>query len=304
MSTSQRARWKAHLDMAMTNPAWLIMDTISRFPSTRRLARSVQRGPSGTAWDIKGSMLAPFDIDRAVRELENDGFCSGLCLPPDVVEELRNYAGSGLCYGDADITCGFRYADRAEAERISGRSFSKAVYYFPDAVRPTIDRIESDPALNALAAGYIHANPVKTGHRLWWTFASPEESYDMSITTSFFHYDKDDYTAVRFFFHITDVDESAGPHVVVRGSHNNKRLNQLVSLGERNDADIAEQYGKENLVTITGPSGTGFCEDPYCFHKATRPTRTDRLMLEVKFAARDYGIFPPPDRNAARTIVG
>lgn len=303
MNTPTRSRLKAQLSMAMDNPAWVVMDAISRFPVARNVVRACQRFPGIGNFDLSRSILAPVDIDAAVKQLHSDGFFTGLRLPEDVVREIREYAFADYCYGDADVEAGFRYADRQRAEARSGKSFSKAVYFFPDAVRNTLERIEDDPLLNAIASAYIHAAPVKTGYRLWWTFATPADRYDSSITTSFFHYDKDDYAAIRFFFHLSDVGEGNGPHVVARGSHQRKRINQLVSFGERDDRDIAAQYGEDNLVTIKGPAGTGFGEDPYCFHKATRPTAGDRLMLEVKFAARDYRIFPPANREKSKRII-
>ncbi|PSO85260.1 MAG: hypothetical protein BRC41_08590, partial [Cyanobacteria bacterium QH_9_48_43] len=65
---------------------------------------------------------------------------------------------------------------------------------------------------------------------------------------------------------------------------------QFSLVRERNDAEIINYYGKENVETVYGKAGSGFVEDFYCFHKGTLPVYKNRLVLEVKFAMNDYGI--------------
>lgn len=42
------------------------------------------------------------------------------------------------------------------------------------------------------------------------------------------------------------------------------------------------------MISICGTAGFGFIEDPFCFHKGTIPVCRDRLILEVKFASKNY----------------
>jgi hypothetical protein len=107
-----------------------------------------------------------------------------------------------------------------------------------------------------------------------------------------FHYDLDDYRFIKFFFYLTDVDLYSGPHVLIRGSHKNKKLShQLLGVrcASKPDEDIVGCYGAENLVTICGPAGLGFAEDATCFHKGTLPTQKERLLLQIEFAINNYG---------------
>lgn len=68
-----------------------------------------------------------------------------------------------------------------------------------------------------------------------------------------------------------------------------KKLAHILSFfRRRSDQGIVEDYGAENVVPICGPAGFGFVEDTFCFHKATPPTRRDRLMLQIQFALNDY----------------
>lgn len=90
---------------------------------------------------------------------------------------------------------------------------------------------------------------------------------------------------------MTEVDSNSGPHVCVRGSHLNKHLcHILLPVKRRSDEHVTAYYGAENIITITGDQGFGFVEDTFCYHKATRPVIRDRLMLQIQFATRNYGL--------------
>jgi hypothetical protein len=289
------SRLHSILNRATKNPRWLVMEAFSRFSVVRSTVRLIHRSPTTSCYDLSKSQFTNVEVEHFVASLQRDGFCGGLRLPSGVIEEIMNFALQATCYGNANPRYGFLYANKSAAQLASKLTFSQATYLFLDNLIPMLESVVHDPLLLAIAARYLHAAPVMTGSRLWWVFATPPELYNASVTTSFFHYDKDDYAAVRFFFYLTAVDDNHGAHVVVRGSHKKKRLSQLISLGERSDEEIIRAYGRDNLVKIFGEPGDGFAEDPYCFHKATRPVAGDRLMLEIKYAVRDYKIFPAPD---------
>ncbi len=98
-----------------------------------------------------------------------------------------------------------------------------------------------------------------------------------------------DFRALKFFFYLTDVDESNGPHVCVLGSHRRKRLRHLFTfLIGQEDKDIIDFYGDANIRTMCEKAGHGFAEDPMCFHKGNPPTGNPRLMLEVVFVGKRH----------------
>lgn len=297
-------RLKTLWSQASRNPRWFAMDSLSRFAAVRHSMRALQSRPDLDRYDLSRSRIPNVDAQQFLQTLHGDGYCHGLTLPADVLEELQRFASTATCYGDANSRYGFKYADKSAAQLHSQRVFSQATYLFLDEMQPLIDSVANDPLLCRIAASYMNASPVITGSRLWWVFATPEADFDSSLTTSFFHYDKDDYAALRMFFYVTPVlDDDHGPHVVVSGSHRQKQWSQLFSLGQRGDRGILECYGKDRVHTIYGDAGAGFAEDPFCFHKATRPHVGDRLMLEIKYATRNFNIFPRPDRALARNVA-
>jgi Phytanoyl-CoA dioxygenase (PhyH) len=153
---------------------------------------------------------------------------------------------------------------------------------------PAIQKLQTDPKLLAIAEKYLEHEPVHQGNQLWWNFACETTYKQRSQTGQIFHYDLDDYRFLKFFFYLTDVDATSGPHVCVRGSHKQKKLSHTWLRKRETDADIIGYYGLESLVTICGKAGLGFVEDPLCFHKGITPTHKDRLILQIEFATTDY----------------
>lgn len=272
------------------NPEWTAMNIISRFTFLRRISRIFNTKAQLKKYDSAQSLFSNINVENVVNELNKNGYFSGVALPKTIFQDILNFALTTDCYGNLDHNLGFTYSQKKEAELKSGTVFSTATYYNLDLICPAVKKLAYDPILLLIAANYLGAEPLFTDSRLWWTFATSEKNYDISKTASFFHYDVDDYNCIRFFFYLTDVDLESGPHILLRGSHRKKKLSHIISIGQRKDKNVIDFYGDENVVTIDGKAGSGFVEDPFCFHKATRPTGKDRLLLQLRYATKDYGI--------------
>jgi hypothetical protein len=121
--------------------------------------------------------------------------------------------------------------------------------------------------------------------RLWWIFPTSPSEHDLHLASlDRFHFDLDDWQTLKFFFYLTPVDQDAGPHVYMRGSHRYRRWKHQMTLlvGQSTD-EVMAAYGRENLLSLTGEGGFGFAEDPFGFHTGTAPRLTPRLMMEVAF---------------------
>lgn len=270
-------------------PKWLLMFVLSRFNFIRAIVAFFSRRPLTQKYFVNNSIFDELHVDNVVESLKRDGFYLGLKLPKNVLQEILAFANSKDCYGDADKQFGFSYAKRKQVEEKYGKNFVKGEYFNNSLSCPAIKRLESDPKLLAIAAKYLGTEPGMTRTRLWWLFVVKQKNYDLSKGVNFFHYDLNDYQCFSFFFYLTDVDLSSGPHVCVRDSHKNKKFAHLLSLFTRRpEQDIIDYYGEENIVPICGEAGFGFAEDVFCFHKATPPTHKDRLMLEIRFTMNNY----------------
>lgn len=237
------------------------------------------------------SLFQDINVDEVISGLETDSFALGINLPQDVVQEILNFAHSQPCYGNREHNFGFYYRDKEQVEATTGKQIRLGSYFGADNC-PTIKKLETDPGLLAISAKFLGAAPVHIATELWWSFPASASLIEQLKAAQVFHYDMDDYRFIKFFFYLTDVDSSSGPHVSIRGTHKNKKFShQLLGVrcASKDDNEIIDSYGAPNVVTMCGPAGFGFAEDTYCFHKGAVPTEKERLLLQIEFAINDYG---------------
>ncbi|ABW26249.1 conserved hypothetical protein [Acaryochloris marina MBIC11017] len=272
------------------DPFWLLMYVFSRFFVVRQVFKKLSPKPDLVKFKFQDSIFAELDIEEAVNSLNKDGYFGGLQLPIEILNELLVFGKSALTYGNGNLKNGFIYADKKKAEKMVGQYFSFGSFFNLDEDLPLVRKLGSDPKLMIIAAKYFESEPVHCSTRMWWNFATEHDNFDVVNTSSFYHYDKDDFSCLRVFFYLTDVDSQSGPHVCILGSHREKNLAQILSLKERSDQEMSDIYGEKRFLTVMGIAGSGFIEDPFCFHKGTRPKDKDRLILTLCFAASRYKV--------------
>ncbi|NEP57256.1 MAG: hypothetical protein F6K31_09560 [Symploca sp. SIO2G7] len=237
------------------------------------------------------SIFPDLNVDEAVAALKKDGYHLGIKLPQDIVQELRDFAHSTTCYGDRNPEHGFDYHQKEQVEAKVGKKFMLGSYMDSTDTCPAFQKLKNDPGLAAIAARYLGTEPTCVENELCWSFPISATLFEQLQAAQVFHYDIDDYRSIKFFFYLTDVDDSGGPHVCIRGTHKNKKfLHQI--MGQRcasiDDQKLIDCYGAENVMTILGETGSGFVEDTFCFHKGTLPTGKERLLLQLEFAIYEY----------------
>jgi len=144
--------------------------------------------------------------------------------------------------------------------------------------------VQEDPLLLEVAARFLGGDPAAIETRLWWSFVTDASLDDRQAVsqTVYYHYDHHGYRFIYFNFYIMAVGPGAGPHVMIPGSHKRKPLAFLLSSTKQTDQAIERYYGVNSSMTIEGPAGLGFVQDTSCFHKATPPTTSDRLLLQIR----------------------
>lgn len=270
---------------AWENPDWTLIFTLGRIVFIRRALRDISRYTAPEA--PPASLFFPaIPMDQAAEALRTDGIYCGLQLPEACRSEIVSFATSHPCYGGFNRAFAFLPDEHAAAERRYDRRFLVASYLADIEDCPAVTALRSDPALTSLAAAYLHADPRPISTRLWWSFRSPGASDDemRHAAQNRFHSDINDWRSLKFFFYLTDVDESSGPHIFVRGTHWSRALkHQLAIFTGRTRDDIVETYGHDRLMTICGASGFGFAEDPFAFHTGTTVRCGRRLMLQIEY---------------------
>jgi hypothetical protein len=275
------------------NPQLFWMRKVARFEVLRHWITNFLKQPvtHHKIAEDNHSVFQDINVDEVIYSLENEGYAVGINLPQYVVQEIRKFADSATCYANRDPKLSFYYREKEQVETLSGKSFQLGSYFEAETCK-AIKKLERDPRLLAIAAKFLGAAPIHIATELWWSFPVSATPHEQLKAAQVFHYDMDDYRFIKFFFYLTDVDLCSGPHVCIRGSHNNKKfLHQLLGVrcASTADQEIVDYYGAENVVTICGPAGLGFAEDTYCFHKGAPPTGKERLLLQIEFAIHDYG---------------
>lgn len=151
---------------------------------------------------------------------------------------------------------------------------------------PAVQALLVDPTLRALAGSYLACQPVCTLTATWWS--SPWPDGPSSEIAQLFHEDRDHPAFLKFFLYLTDVDESHGPHVYVRGSHRGRPAALRADRRFRDD-EVGRHYRAEDIVALCGPSGTLFAADTSGLHKGLPPVAGPRLVFQIEFADTLFG---------------
>jgi hypothetical protein len=276
------------------HPRWFIMRKLARFESMKSLINNLRRHTTQLEVNhdvskYSNTIFRGMDTDHVIDCLRKDGVYVGLHLPMDMVEQIMQFTKDVHCYGIGKTEYGFYYDEKDKVSRKLNRTFSGA-YYYNTANCRAIRMIVEDPLLLKIARGYLGGHPMHQGTELRWSFATNLSEFDKLRTNQTFHYDLDDYCAMKFFFYLTDVGIDDGPHICIVGSHKSKKFLHKLLRGIYNEEETINFYKKENVKVICGNSGYGFVEDIFVIHKGLTPVKHDRLILIIEYALRDYGM--------------
>lgn len=240
----------------------------------------------------KSTVFDPAVRDSVLENLRVNGIAGGLILPAEVVAEILKFAASHPYYGNAIATWPIRYSDNGEPV-----SDGAVVGDYLDGIRncPPMVSLCNDRMLLDIAGEYLGTRPRLLRSRLWWSFATKESSsIDPSNFQGLFHYDLDDWLAVKFFFYLTDVDIDCGPHGYIQTSHLHRPLrDQLVPMKGRSNDFLESTYGLDAMTIVLGPAGTGIVQDPFGYHAGQLVRGGRRLMLEIEFGVSDMAQVGP-----------
>jgi hypothetical protein len=279
------ARIPTYLTDVRENPAWLPMFVLARTMPGRRIHWWGAK-PFNPTTGATETMFTGANRRVIVESLRSDGLFSGLSLPSSVQDEIARFARQTPCFGNFDRRLEFLPTDHSGAEGRYGRALLSGHYFERILKCDAALAVQQDPLLREVAAYYLGAQAKLVTTRVWWSFPTKSVSDAEKNLASLdkFHFDLDDWRMLKFFFYLSDVDKDCGPHVYVRGSHNQRKIkHQLTLLVGHSAAEVLGAYGAGNAVTLTGEAGLGFVEDPFGFHMGTVPKQAPRLMMEIGF---------------------
>ena len=196
------------------------------------------------------SLFTDLDVGKALSSLYQEGYAPGIQLPEAEIKKITDFCSQQDGCTNPHLNC--------------------------QAVR----NIAHDPKLLEVVKSYFGAEPVLYSSNLYWTWPpNSEETLQQALALkSKFHYDVGDFKTMIVFIYLTDVDENSGPHILIRGTHRQKKPRQLLSR-YLNDREAVAEFGTQ-ITAVTGQRGTGFFEDLTCYHKHAVGSKA-RLMLTI-----------------------
>ena len=249
-----------------------------RVMTPRPLRRAVVRGLAGYLRVRHGmpdqKAFAGWEHEKTLAAMHADGYTLlGPLLSPQQLGDIRAYLADRLLapHGRTQPTFpaqapppGLRMAEYSLADTLGC---------------PHLLALANSAPLVRLAARYIGCKPTISAIGLRWSY--PQDGSGAGSGLQGFHRDCDDWRFIKVFVYLTDVDEAAGPHVYVRGSH---QEHCSVRLQPYSDDDIGRRYGASCIASITGQAGAGFAVDTHGIHKGMVPTQTPRLLLQIQYS--------------------
>lgn len=157
------------------------------------------------------------------------------------------------------------------------RDIAFANYALADLVScPHILALANSPVILDLARHYLGCTPTISGLSARWSF--PGKASGEVVQK--FHRDSEDWLAFRIMVYLTEVDEAAGPHVYVKGTHLDRRTRRLPVL---EDDAVRQRFGA-HIQRQTGARGFGFAVDTAGLHKGEVPAGDARLLLSFQYS--------------------
>jgi len=228
------------------------------------------------------TVFSKVGVGEAVTSLQRDAICFGFDIGQEAIDEIYRYSlNQPLTHGS--ITNSFMHSEVSGGRLAGGQAVAMGHVSNPEGCK-AITKLLEDSVLQIVARRYLKYMPTKADVSLYWSFVG-----DMNVETRRrfnqtveYHFDVHDFNFCYAHFYITDCDARSGAHVMVKGSHLNKRPSWLFGSARKNDLEIAGYYDPNEILVIEGRAGTGFIEDTSCFHKALAPLDHDRLLLQIR----------------------
>lgn len=147
---------------------------------------------------------------------------------------------------------------------------------------PEIIDLTLDPAIIRVASDYFGCVPVLSYVKVIKTFAGGIDAAD----TQFYHRDSGSYWILKAFIYLNDVDTNGGPFCYARRSHAATRGGSQFpdSIYARfDDADVAEMFGRNNVIECVGSVGDVWFAETIGMHKGKRPDTVPLRIIILTF---------------------
>lgn len=216
--------------------------------------------------------------DEILQDLRENGYSDlGITIDSETIERLKKSFDKLSCYDTGSPNTPMvnlaSPSDDTQLAHYSRKDLSRI---------PEVVKMANDKKILEVVGSYFNVKPTISNINCWWSFGKRKTAKEAQL----FHRDLDDFKFVKLFLYLTDVTETSGPHIYVKGSH---RKNQLIDLRRFTDSEVISTFGEENIISFVKPKGSCFLVDTYGIHKGLVPKDADRLLMQFQ-----YSYFPLP----------
>ena len=277
-SSSFASRAKRALERIISDRTWrrFYAQRFVRIPTIRKIvSRQIAR-------HLPPASLTELDAEarRHIFNLRKQGITIIRDTSQRDVDNLRDYLRQQQCVDPDWPATAFVWPSGA------GRGCVHAYYPIETLLAaPEVLRLANSSQILQLVENVFCCVPTISEINCWWLrhdfdFEAAKVRHDFYVATrKNYHRDIDDWSVLRYFIYLTDVDKQHGPHSYIPGSHNR-------TLNHRRGVDLDKVYRDlyDERIDVTGPAGTGILMDPFGLHRGMVPTAGDRLILAVSYS--------------------
>jgi hypothetical protein len=228
-----------------------------------------------------------------VAAIRRDGYTPvGTLLDPAAVGEVRAYLARQQVHDGWERVPG-EFPIEAVPERVHVAHFDNKVL----AACPQLIYLASHPRVIARMTQFLGTTPTIHYFALWWSLAGRPHPEDAQL----YHIDRHCYRFAKLFVYLTDVDMESGPHCFVRGSNDVnviqtklkkiaetdpaslKRFQAMLQAQRKDDRDVEDFFGADNVTYITGGAGDCFLINTGGYHKGYLPKSRNRLVFQALY---------------------
>jgi hypothetical protein len=229
--------------------------------------------------DLAGTLpAADLPVPEEAAVLARDGIVPlPPLLTPGQLAEMRDYFERNPCADPYRARLGEFIAPRnAPAETHVAFFSNESVVHAPHALAAA-----NDPRVLAIVSSILGAKPTISYMTAWWSLPGRGDAEHAEL----FHRDYDDLRFIKLFLYLTDVDENAGPHNFVRGSHRRDKMLARIRFSEE---EVAANYPAEDRLRLVGKVGTTFLENTFGLHRGIPPVSKPRLIFQILYSLCPY----------------
>ncbi|MEA5516919.1 phytanoyl-CoA dioxygenase family protein [Nodularia sp. UHCC 0506] len=254
----------------------------SKFKRIKQLFFSKNKIDTSLNFDTQILNNSHIDIEEISSHIRHDSYYAGLELNQQSVTSIVSAAktknlivsANGLSFQYSEYQDKIKPHHKIATAEVGKPLEIKEVY-----------QLRYDSYLLQIASQYLGYFPTNCDVKLWWSFADnlSLEERRRQFQTIDYHYDIHGFNFFYISFYLTNVDEKSGAHMLVKGSHVNKKMSMLLRSARVPEELITQNYSQNDIITIEGKAGKCFLEDASCFHKALPPIEKDRLLLQLRY---------------------